>query len=354
MALRRTGVPLPVVLSQVRAAGGGDAEVEALRALAEAAGPPAAPQQSGAVPPDAQPGPAPPATLRDKFQCPLDVHVADGRVYVADSGHSAVLVFDEVTGELVGTVGSGLKRPVGVAVAAGTCWVSEAGRHRVLGLNLASGKVQAELGGDEGDAPGQFRGPSGVAVAGGEVFIADRDNHRIQVFSVDGPLLRVLGGKGDEPGQLKRFDGIGWDNLGLLVADFGNGRVQRFASDGGSATVLATGLDRPQAVTCDDERKLIFVSEKGGRVIRSYRVEGETMEPGEVLGAGVCKFPAGLAAATAGGGGLYVADSGLGRVLKLAMTIRDEQDRDETTPHEEQPAMNEPPSQSRGRRPVGC
>ena len=42
--------------------------------------------------PSVPPAAAPPANLEGKFTCPLDLHIAAGRVYVADSGQSAVLV----------------------------------------------------------------------------------------------------------------------------------------------------------------------------------------------------------------------------------------------------------------------
>ena len=63
--------------------------------------------------------------------------------------------------------------------------------------------------GSHGTAAGEL-GPtsSGIylAASGGELFVADRANHRLQVFSVEGALLRTIGQRGERLLDLEIFE----------------------------------------------------------------------------------------------------------------------------------------------------
>lgn len=81
-----------------------------------------------------------------QFSAPYLGSVADGRVYVADSGNDRIQVFD------------------------------------------AAGRLVAAWG-REGDGPGEFQRPTGVTLDGqGHAYVADFGNHRIQKFRLLPPL----------------------------------------------------------------------------------------------------------------------------------------------------------------------
>ncbi|MBM2826977.1 MAG: hypothetical protein HW403_1041, partial [Dehalococcoidia bacterium] len=103
----------------------------------------------------------------------------------------------------------------------------------------SDGKLTAQLGG-LGASDGQFREPWGVAVDdGGYVYVADTWNHRIQVFDKDLKYLRKWGYFANtqdptaSPGGLFGPRDLAVDVQGnLLVSDTGNKRIQKFSPEG--------------------------------------------------------------------------------------------------------------------------
>ena len=84
--------------------------------------------------------------------------------------------------------------------------------------------------GESGSAPGQFVTPVGAAVdAQGNLYVADYNGNRVQVFAPDGTPLGIIGSIGKGPGQFITpiYLTIGPDRL-LYVAEEGNRRVQVF------------------------------------------------------------------------------------------------------------------------------
>jgi sugar lactone lactonase YvrE len=128
---------------------------------------------------------------------PQGVCAAQGRVYVADSGHGRVLSFadDGSHPRTYGSAGRGkglFVEPVDVAVdEAGRVWVVDAGAPKVACF-AADGELLLEI---EGHGPheGLFARPSAVEVALGHVWVCDRDNHRVQCFTTNGELVHAHG-----------------------------------------------------------------------------------------------------------------------------------------------------------------
>ncbi len=172
---------------------------------------------------------------------------ADGDVYVVDSGHNRVIRLTPA-GAVVGSFGahpaararrgwsnptparaSRLWRPRAAAVApGGEVYVADSGHDRIAVFD-ARGRFLGAWGGPGGGA-GRFEDPAGVAVdARGRVFVADRREDRIQEFDARGRLLVQWGAPGSGLGELSGPGGIAVDCRGaLLVADTENNRVEAF------------------------------------------------------------------------------------------------------------------------------
>jgi DNA-binding beta-propeller fold protein YncE len=104
---------------------------------------------------------------------------ADKRIYVADSGHAVVKIFD-LGGEVTATLGGGeLGEPAGVAVAAdGRAFVADASEGRVL-VFAEGGRKLGALKGLKG-----LKEPRGVALADGYLLVADPKAARVFVAEV--------------------------------------------------------------------------------------------------------------------------------------------------------------------------
>jgi tripartite motif-containing protein 71 len=104
---------------------------------------------------------------------------SDKRVYVADSGHGVVKIFD-LGGDVTATLGRGeLTEPAGIAVAAdGRAFVADASEARVLVFDEGGRKLGA-LKGLKG-----LKEPRGVALADGYLLVADPEAARVFVAEV--------------------------------------------------------------------------------------------------------------------------------------------------------------------------
>ena len=159
---------------------------------------------------------------------------SDGTIYVEDSGHGRVEVFDSS-----GTYLREFTTPVDFYAGAA---LNPAQTILYL-VDYQSGNIQqlsttgANLGllGSFGTGDGQFTRPFGIATdSSGDIYVADRDNNRIERLSPTGAFLNHIGtGPGSGPGQTRGpVDvAIGPDG-NVWVADASNGRVQEFRPNG--------------------------------------------------------------------------------------------------------------------------
>ena len=202
----------------------------------------------------------------------------EGRVmHVLDSGNNRIEMFKPVTGEYLGKYGSGgsgagqLSNPRGMGQVptaylvfhggSRDILVADTGNNRVVRFNdkqefvLAFGKdvnkTQVEKGGTEaqrnvctaasgdicqvgkaGSANGQLSAPEGAAVDyEGNVWVADTGNGRLQVFTLAGEFVKVVGSKGSGEGQLGEPGHLTIFGSWVLIADHDN-RVEIFERSG--------------------------------------------------------------------------------------------------------------------------
>jgi DNA-binding beta-propeller fold protein YncE len=199
---------------------------------------------------------------------PRAVAVAiDGRRVIADTGNHRIVIAG-ANGDLLTAFG-------------GQCR---------LGEGAAGGCVDPDGSGalDMGD--GQFNEPWGVAVdSQGRIFVADTWNGRIQVFDAEGRFVRKWGvfnttnGELGDPYVLFGPRGIAVDAAGnLLVADTGNKRILQFTVDGelvrqvGGGGVLIGRFEEPTSVAVDPRDGSIFVADAWNRRIQKLSA---TLEP---------------------------------------------------------------------------
>ena len=109
----------------------------------------------------------------------------DGTIYVADTGHDRVVVYDQF-GTMQRTIGERfLSRPCGIDVNwFGDVVIADTGNNRVVLANRLGHLVG--MFGSEGTDPGQFRNPTDAAFdTHNRLWVADRDNHRLQILNLD-------------------------------------------------------------------------------------------------------------------------------------------------------------------------
>jgi uncharacterized protein (TIGR03437 family) len=178
----------------------------------------------------------------------------------------------------------------------------------------------------------------GVAIdSAGNIFLADANDHRVRKITPDGMITTVAGDgspgfRGDGgPASASRLNtpyGVAVDSAGnLYIADLGNNRVRNVAPDGTISTVPGTDLLLAPRNVALDSAGLLYISEFNGHRVQHVRTDGvlEIVAGTGVAGFGgdggpadaaVLSSPAGLAFDAAGN--LYIADSGNGRIRRVA------------------------------------
>jgi DNA-binding beta-propeller fold protein YncE len=119
------------------------------------------------------------------FSKPLDIAVADGVVYVADTSHNSIVELSLTDGSRIKTLATGLHAPAGVAVdSSGDVWVADTGSNRVVELD-PSGTVLQTFG-SAGAGNSNFDDPTHLELFNGHLYVCDTYNDRVQVFDVSG------------------------------------------------------------------------------------------------------------------------------------------------------------------------
>ena len=192
---------------------------------------------------------------------PMNLDVAEGRLYAADYWNDVIRVYALDSGDLLDSIGGPgdgpgrFRNPGGVAVGPdGHLFVADFANQRIQKLG-PDGDFVRQWGttGKKGYIfGGGFNYPVDVAVAGdGTLFVADGFNDRIQVFGPDGEFRHKWGGPfaanigGDHFGWFRVPTGIalGLDGRVVFVADQENNRIQKFTRDGDFLTAFGTPHD---------------------------------------------------------------------------------------------------------------
>jgi len=216
----------------------------------------------------------------------------DGRIYVADTHYSRVLIFDQ-RGERLGEFGSfgqgpgqfGLPTDV-VADREGCLYVSEYGLSDRVSKFSPQFEFLFSIGGPDGAV--QFRRPQGLLLDENDgLWVSDSCHHRICQFDSAGRLVRTFGCSGSAAGELRFPYGMDWLSDGtLVVAEYGNNRVQRFDREGRSLGTWGRAgrgpgeLAYPWAVVVLPQDRVVVIDSGNNRVqIFDGRAPGSWQPP---------------------------------------------------------------------------
>jgi DNA-binding beta-propeller fold protein YncE len=201
----------------------------------------------------------------------------DGRVYVADTHYSRVMIFSpdgEPLGQF-GTHGEGpgeFLLPTDVAVAVdGSLYVSEYGGNDRISKFTADFRYLFSFG---NTGAGALQRPQSLVLAGdGTLWVADACNHRICHFGADGDFLGAFGSSGTGTGEMRFPYGLDFLPDGTLaVCEYGNNRVQRFDTSGqslgrwGAAGRAPGQLAYPWTVAVEPDGRMVVLDSGNNRV----------------------------------------------------------------------------------------
>ena len=250
---------------------------------------------------------------------PYGLWVRGGRIFVADTEGSSVVVFD-TDKKVVERIGVGaqerLTSPIAVAVdLSSRVFVTDSAVNLVKAYS-PDGKLLWQAG-NLGAQGGELKKPTGIAIGrGGEVLVADTGNSRIVTLSSDtGVFVGEFGKHGSGPGELSVPANLWVEPDGtVLVSDSILCRVQAFSPEGkplfnfGECGNMAGYMARPRGVASDSEGN-IYVVDALFNMVQIFDREGKLLLFFGGNGAGPASFqlPAGIFIDSADR--IYVSDS---------------------------------------------
>lgn len=246
----------------------------------------------------------------------------EGRIYVVDASHQAVVVFDMPENRLriwsSAADGQKFVAPVGIcADGAGGILVTDAELGEVFHLD-AAGTPIGRFGRDA------LIRPTGIArdPATGTIYVTDTGAHGIRLFDAQGMLLDALGRFGSGAGEFNSPTHLAFAQDELYVSDTLNFRVQVFDRESerrlvfGKLGLYIGNLTRPKGVAVGNDGR-IYVVESYYDHLLIYDRQGILLLAIGGAGAGVGQFYLPSGVWTDNAGRVYVADMFNGRVVIL-------------------------------------
>lgn len=270
--------------------------------------------------------PALQAKVRQKspnmLSAPSGLAIANGLLYVADTGHHRILectlegrILREFGGGLpmlldaAGT-DAGFSRPTALTVFRDHIYVADTGNHAVRRIRLLAGYVDTVLGdGRRGGESAEknvdsarLNNPRGLCVHKESIIVADSGNNRLclydlgsRVFAslVGGGAFGVLDGSGDmaqlahplaltaATNYLYIIEGSSSSLRSVAIAEgrintlIGLGPFQYGDADGSRRNAA---LQHPLAVVHDESREIIWIADAYNRKIRCYHVKQNRLD----------------------------------------------------------------------------
>jgi hypothetical protein len=252
------------------------------------------------------------------FFAPEGITTDGANLYVADTYNHTIRRIVIATGEvttIAGTAGATgstdgagpsarFLYPYGIATDGTNLYVSDSSNHTIRKIVISTGAVTTIAGsaGDAGyanatGATARFNYPRGVAINGGNLYVADSYNNTVRQVVVATGVVTTLagnpgGGSSDGVGATAQFlypFGLATDGANIYVADTLNNTIRQIVILTGSVTTVAGTTGYP----------------------------GSMDGMGTVLGtAAQFNHPRGL---VAGGGNLYVVDSGNNKIRQIVI-----------------------------------
>lgn len=198
---------------------------------------------------------------------------SQGRILVTDPSLSLVQVFDtkqRKRSQIHGDRNRAMVHPTYIAVDGDdNIYVSEPFLSAVL-VFQPDGRFLRSIGGD------RLLLPFGLAVnqADHKLYVADHHRSEIQVYTLEGHLLGVMGTRGNGPGELQNPCDLVFRHGMLFVLDSGNERFQIFDQEGNSKGILPFGANHRPVAFAFDAAEILYCIDLESRGVLAFDAAG--------------------------------------------------------------------------------
>jgi sugar lactone lactonase YvrE len=169
-----------------------------------------------------------------KLKKPINLHCDTlGRLFVADIARGEVVVFDKELDFLQAIAPDDGGKPVDVCIAEGKLWILDLGRRQVYAHDPVTFERLFAFPDTSGEEEQRLFSPTNIAVRDGKVVVSDLGTTKLKIYDTSGKHLQNMGSIGQKPGQFVRPKGVAVDPEGTIyIVDAAFQNVQMFNSTG--------------------------------------------------------------------------------------------------------------------------
>ena len=208
--------------------------------------------------------------------------IVDVLGYYAMPGSTGPLAAPTYSNTLVGPGQAGMY-PVDVSNDAQYYFVLDAGNYRVVAVNRTTDAIDCQIGGLQGNLPGQFGDARALDYdsATNQLYVADTPNNRVEIFSFSDSacashsasafsFVSQFGTKGTGPEQFNQVYGVAVDAVnGWVYAVDGAGRIEKSDLAGNYISQFNDGgtLNEPRQVTVAPNSDVLVMDARNHRCV---------------------------------------------------------------------------------------
>lgn len=263
-----------------------------------------------------------------QFRKPLSIASAnDGSFYIADSGNSRIEKFDSYADfvSAFGTKGSApgeINNPSGVTLdEVGNIYVTDASKHKLMKFSPDGSFIKEWNGGDL-----ELYGPRDLAFGPNKkLYFLDSGRNRVAKFDSANETFSYWGDEGSGEGMISGATGLTIADRFVVVVEAGNKRIQIFDLDGNLVRQWSIpqwkGMSpKSPDVVFDDQAKILYVSNDTQKDIIGFDLNGNSQPGIKLAGEEQFNEPAAMAIVVARGRRyLLVIDAGDSRVFRFEL-----------------------------------
>ncbi len=192
------------------------------------------------------------------FKRPMHISIFNRKVFVPEYLNDSIKVIEN--GKVL-PLALSIKpdAPGGIDVNGRLIVIADFYHHRII---VKNGNNTFTFG-KKGHNAGELFYPTDVKIINDKIVVADAYNNRVQIFSVKGKFLKVIG----EKDSIKVATGIDADKSKIVVTDSGNNRVIIYDWQGNKIQVLTQSLNYPIDAAIDNDKILISNFHVGSIVV---------------------------------------------------------------------------------------
>lgn len=186
-------------------------------------------------------------TISNLFR-PMHIEANNNKLFIPNFSNDTISVYTDGKSESL-LVDAEFDAPSGISIQEDLMAFADFYNHRVL---LSTNREITQIGG-EGRTDGLLYYPTDLKVYGDKIIVADAYNNRVQVFSLDGTFVKVIGWQE----EIRVATGLDVFDDKIYVTDYYGNRVLIYDLEGTLINILEGQFNKPTDVLVHSDKMYV-------------------------------------------------------------------------------------------------